>query len=291
MNFDFFLKQITIVSFAIFAGRFAEIKTEGFTILAISSHRPHDPKWETRPLQIDEKEELEYALSQPYNYFGCGGQAYIFFSEDQKYVIKFFKQRLFSPSFLDRFRKRKIWQREDKLFRDYSSYKTAFEELKEETAVIFVHLNQTNSLQKKLTIVDPLHITHTIPLDSMNFAVQRKAELVYDRIDRLMREGDLSQAKESIEKVIYLLLARCKKGYHDRDPNIRTNCGFVERQVIKIDIGRLSKKEEMKKPENYRREIIRIAAPFYQWLQKNHPSLLPTLEQVLNKVTKDEKGI
>jgi hypothetical protein len=272
-------------------------RTDGFTILGVSSSRPYQPQFETRPPTVEEAEELEIALRQPYRYYGCGGQSFIFFSADQKYVIKLFKQRIFKvpfwvryfpiPGILDRYRAKKTWQRQDKIARDFMSYKIALEEMQDETGLLFVHLNQTTHLKKKLIIIDKLNIQHAIDLDKMDFVVQKKADLVYERISLLMKKGEVEKAKQSIDAILALITGRCEKGYHDRDPNIRTNCGFLGEKAIKIDVGRLMKMEEIRKKERMLQELFRICGPFQIWLDNTYPTLgtylKGRLEEIKNK--------
>lgn len=237
----------------IFVAKFCEKQTDTFTLMGIlSNHRPYDPAFETRELTTNEKIELNEAICQPYAYFGRGGQAYVFFSKDGRYVIKFFKQRLFKPSkllntlplprLLHRFRYKRNWKRSDKLKRDFFSYKTSFDELKEQTGIIYSHLNKTSHLQKKLAITDRLYIKHHIDLDKLDFIVQKRAEPVYDRINSLMTSNDIQAAQNALKSIFTLISTRCEKGFRDRDPNIRTNCGFIGSQAVKIDVGRFVKK-------------------------------------------------
>src|SRR5579864_848715 len=72
-------------------------KTNKFMLTEIASDRPYDPLFATRPLTIEEESEVKDALGEKYTYYGCGGQAYVFFSSDGKYALKFFKQRHFNP--------------------------------------------------------------------------------------------------------------------------------------------------------------------------------------------------
>ncbi|MGE5196234.1 MAG: hypothetical protein ACM3JI_02765 [Anaerolineae bacterium] len=274
---------------------FCEKKTDGFTILGIASDRSYDPRWNVHSLSSSEKEIVEKALSQPYTYFSRGGQSFVFLSKDEQYVIKFFKQRAFTvpkwfnlvpiPFILDRYKQKKRFVRADKLRRDFTSYKIAFDELKKETGIVYVHLNKTSHLNKSLKIIDKIGIEHFLDLDHFDFVVQRKAELVYDRISRQMRQGDISGAKKTIASAFNLILSRCKKGYHDRDPNLRTNCGFIGDQPIKIDVGRLLKDEKMKKPEVYKQELLRISLPFKAWIEAYYPTLSPFLNQEIEKIT------
>ncbi len=272
--------------------KFCLKETDGFTVGSILSSRPYNSLWETRSLRTDEHKEVLRALDQSYTYFGCGGQSFIFFSEDKNTVLKVFKQQKFKTPlwiralyfpFLNRYREKKIWSKEDKLVRDFTSYRIAFDELHEESGVLFVHLNPTNSLKKQIKLIDRLGIHHLVDADQLDFVVQKRAELVYDRITRCMAQGKIHEAKKAISSVLQLIKTRGKKGYHDRDPNIRTNCGFVGDKAIKIDIGRFVKREEMKDPEILQRELCRIAEPFRIWLQEEYPELACHLEQELKK--------
>lgn len=92
-------------------------RTDTFTITGISSNRPFDPAWQTRPLSEQEQKEFDAATAQKYRYFGKGGQCYAFFSEDGQYVIKFFKQKVYTiplwhhfipiPFVFDRYKEKK----------------------------------------------------------------------------------------------------------------------------------------------------------------------------------------
>ncbi|MBI3237056.1 MAG: hypothetical protein HYZ48_05085, partial [Chlamydiales bacterium] len=170
-------------------GAFCQMQTDGFSILQISSNRGFNPAWNTRDLSADERDELGTALDQSYRYLACGNQAFAFESEDGKYILKFFKQKLFTPplhwkllaffSPQEGRRAKKIGKKKDKLRRDFESYRIAFDELKEETGLVCVHLNPTDWIGKNVEIFDKLHIRHGIALDHFDFILQKKADLVY----------------------------------------------------------------------------------------------------------------
>ena len=285
-HFDLSSRIIILIFALIMVPHFCKKQTDTFTTLAISSNRPYHEEFATRTLTENESFELQKALSQPYTYFGRGGQAYAFFSADGHYVVKFFKQRLFRPSWLlnhlpltplfHKYREKRNWKRLDKFQRDFSSYKVAFEELQQETGVIYSHLNPTTHLKTKLAITDRLGIVHNVDLDHLDFIVQKRADRVYDRIDRLMQSGKIEEAKQSIKGVFAMIHARSEKGFRDRDPNIQTNCGFIGNRAIKIDVGRFVKCEEMKTKEVRDADLSRITAPFENWIAETHPILLPS---------------
>jgi hypothetical protein len=295
-----FVLVFIIVTFP-FLDSFCKKQTDGFTLLGIQSSRPYNPKWDVHPLSSAELKEAADALSQKFHYLSCGQQSYVFLSEDKQYVIKFFKQKIYDlplfdsipHSWLTRSQQKKIAKKRDKLHRDFTSYKLAFDELKDETALILVHLNKTDFLQKKLCIVDKLHIEHQIDLDNIEFILQKKAELVCPRLDRLVKEGKIAQARESLSSLLQLLLTRYKKGIFDSDPDFDKNFGFINDHPVQIDIGRFSKKQyvsshHLAKNASYitnrrkRNKVLYysrkedppcINERFPKWLKEHHPDL------------------
>ncbi len=275
------------------SSRFCEKRTDTFTIGAIASSRPFDPQWQTHPLSTQEQQEVDTALSQKYRYFGRGGQCYAFFSEDGKYVLKFFKQRVYTiplwhhfipiPYVFDRYKEKKRWKRQDKLQRDFFSYKTAFDDLQEITEVMYVHLNPTEDLKRNVTLIDLLKIEHQLPLDQFNFILQKRAKMIYPTISQLVETAQIDQAKRIIDQVVDLIVIRCQKGYEDWDPNIRTNCGLLDNKVIKIDVGRFIGNDTMRTPQMCRAELLRITTPFKEWLQTQQPDLALYCDEAVAK--------
>lgn len=268
------------------------IKTANkFVLSEIQYDRPHDPRFDARPLTDLESQEVDKALSQNYTYFGCGGQAYVFFSEDGNYALKFFKQRHFrEPThlnyipFIKRYRDLKFAKRKKKIAVEYGSYKLGFEQLPELTALVYVHLNKTSHLHKSITFIDKFKIAHQIDLDKTDFILQRRAQLVHDTIDRQMAAGNTAAAKHTIDAVIDLILTRCKKGYYDKDPNIATNCGILDDKAIKIDVGRLTLDPQMAKPLYYKPELYHLVKPFERRLAEKYPELAKYLDQKVTDV-------
>ena len=128
-------------------------RTDGFTVEKITSTLPYNSSWDVAVTQ----EQIEHAnaiTQQPFYYLARGFQCYAFQSADGKYVLKFVRhQRLrlseyarFLPDvwFIDRWKKHKITEGAKRTRYLFSSLKTAFEAVPEETALIFVHINNIN---------------------------------------------------------------------------------------------------------------------------------------------------
>jgi hypothetical protein len=262
---------------------------KGFSLKAIQGTHPIQQEFLLPALAKEEEEEVEEALSQSYTYFGAGGQAFAFLSRDERYVLKFFKQAPFRtprwiyllPSWaFPRYRIKKIWKRGDKWLRDYSSYALAFHPFKEISALLYAHLKPSSHLQKKLHLIDQKGKSHLIDLDKVDFILQRKAIRVEPAICDWMERGEIEKAKEAISSLIHLLLMRCKRGLHDGDPNIQTNCGFLGTRAIKIDVGRFSSGLPFSSNELHQ-ELLRIFSPFILWLRVRYPLLCDYLEKEL----------
>lgn len=293
------MSQLALIALSVFGVfalfKFSTQKTNKFGLAEITSSRPFEPLFETRPLTHEEMGEVNLAIDQPYTYFGCGGQSFVFFSNDGKYVLKFFKQRHFNlPThlnaipFIGKYREKKYGKRLRKLQLDYGSYKIGFEKLFQETGLIYIHLNKTDHLKKVVRVKDASGTEHAIDLDQTDFILQRRADLVLHRIDSQMRERDIKGAKETIAQVVDLIVTRCKKGYADRDPNIATNCGILGNRAIKIDVGRFVPNAAMEKPLYFKPELYRITRPFRTWLKHHHPELVSALDEELLKVIAHE---
>ena len=271
--------------------KFCLKQTGKFMMIEVHSRRPYNPDFETRPLTASETAEVNTALAQKYTYFGYGGQAFVFFSEDGQYVLKLFKQRHFrQPTylnhipFIEEYRQLKFKKRDRLLRREYGSYKLDFEELQEESALLFLHLNPTHHLKRKLTLVDKLNIEHSIDLDTTDFIVQRRVSLVFDSIYLAMERGDTTSARAVISEIVRLIVDRCKRGYGDRDPSIDTNCGILNGKAVKLDIGRLYHDPNRTLPLFYKPELFHITRPLRTWLVKNHPELVSHLDSEVNQV-------
>ena len=214
-------KLLALVVGCILAKQFCYSKTSGFAVSKICSNLPYRQEWEVDPLTPEEKANALKALEQPFHFLAKGAQSYAFVSEDGQFVVKFFRiHHLRPPFWISRFtfplslmsyKIQKMLAKDEELFTDFMSYKLAYEKLKEETGLIMLHLNKTADLQQKIKIIDRLEIVHELDLDKMEFLLQKKGSLVYPSIQEIVEREGLEKAKESISKLVELLVVRRKK--------------------------------------------------------------------------------
>ncbi len=295
MSIKSLLHILAVILFAVLAKQFSYKKTDGFALYKILSSLPFNPEWEpSSPPTRLETEELLKTLDQPFYYLAKGAQSYVFVSKDGQTVIKFFRlYRLLPPAWmmalsfpipLQPYKICKMLEKRKELDKDFISYKIAFDEMKQQTGLIYLHLNKTSHLKQKIRIYDKIGIAHLLDLDNMEFLVQKKACLVYPGIDSLMKTQGQSAAKEAISALVELLVFRCKKGIFDQDPDLNTNFGFLGKYPVQIDIGRFCREDGSKTPQQYEEEISRITDNFRQWLDAHYPVLSEHLKSQIEKI-------
>lgn len=284
------LLLLALIAVFYFTTDFCAKKTDEFSITFIRSDLNYNPEWQIQPISLKAQAELEKIFSQKFYYLGCGGQSFAFVSENQEYVIKFFKHRYFRkpfrfifslprPSVLELSRLRKYDNALFKLRRDFSSYKLAYEELREESGLVYIHLNKGTELNRSVHIIDKIGIEHEIDLDDFEFIVQRRAELIYPCIDALMAKEDVEAAKQLLHSILEAIVNRCKKGIFDEDPRIHNNLGIIGPKAMFIDIGRFVKDSQRTLPEIYKNDLKNIINErLRSWLQNNHPQLEACLD-------------
>lgn len=309
----FLIKMIATLGLFIGLQQFIELKTRGFCLQKIQAHDlPFRKEWEILPLSSEQEYEINTLLSQPYTLLGAGSECFAFASADGKVVIKFFKLDFFRPvylqqglfledyslfsgtlsdlswtkrkcpPFLQQRIKRLLGIREFRIQRTFSSLKRAYDDLKEETGLLYLHLNPTSHLKRKLTLYDACGVYHEIDLDSTRFFLQKRAVPLEQHFIYLKKKHDETSAKASIDSLIKMILDRCKKGYADRDV-LNRNLGFIGLKAIEIDSGSFLQNPRMKDPWVYKQELFYATLELKNWLKKNYPEMGIYLEDRVNE--------
>lgn len=286
----FIIGLIVALIYAI--GRLYFYLTGGFAEKNIMSDFAYNPEWEVRPLEHQEMNVLEKALDQPYYYLGKGCQAYVFLSQDQQYVIKFFKyQRYRLQSWLEYFpplpavvkyreeKKLKKWKKLDGFVK---SWKVAFDNLKDETGLLFVHLNKTHDLQKRITIFDKIGQSHQIDLDKMEFCIQRRADMLCTALLKHKEKNNLKEAQEILSRLLNMIVSEYNRGLADNDHALMQNTGvLLDGTPVHIDVGQFVYNSEIHNPSVYNQELFTKTFKFKLWLKENYPELEIFLEKSL----------
>jgi hypothetical protein len=232
--------------------------TFGFKPAKIMFSFPVSPEWE-----VPAGEEIWEILSQPFFFLGKGAQCYVFESKDKAHVVKFFRYDLRKP--------------EKKMIALFNACKLAYENLRKETGLVYIHLNESELGLPFLKCRDAIGRKYTFPMDKMHFVIQKKAKGFRQTL--LDARGDPAEMKKRIDQFIELLCIRTSKGILNTDPTLSRNFGFLGDRAIEVDFGnyRLDSKLDS------RHEIKRFTSRLDRWLRKKAPEWVFYLDERTNK--------
>ncbi len=270
--------SLTILGLAIL-GDFCQKQTKGFRLQnVISSSKEISPDW-IQPLSFEEKKQIELALDQPFYFLKKGQQCFTFLSADKNYVLKLFRWEKLEPPFWTQLLPSSLIasikkERQEKKHLDFTSYQIAYEELKEETGLIYLQLGRDSSLQVPLKIYDNLQIKHTLQTNQTGFILQKKANDFLPYFEEKRKNHEEKDLETFFLSLKNLLHSRSQKGIYDSDISLEHNMGILDGKPLLFDIGNLKKEEASMQKQS------RLMLCF---LEKNAPSLAIFLEKALEE--------
>lgn len=250
---------------------------------------PFHKEWEIPPLSPLEQTRLNAILDQPFHYIGKGAQSYAFASQDNRYVLKFFKFKHLKPSwFVDllpnvypfkNYKETQSARKQKKLEGVFEGYRLAYQVHKEDSGIIYIHLNPSDNLHKTVVIKDKLGFTRHVDLDKFVFILQEKARTTRNVMKDLLNAGDTETAKVRIRQIFDLYVSEYQKGIYDRDHGVMHNTGFVNTKPIHLDVGKLTDAPMMKDPKIAEEDLEKIAYKFHTWLHSNYPKYAAEMDK------------
>lgn len=254
--------------------------TDGFTLYQMKSSLGPSPQFEV-VLSDAKRESLLSQLDHPFRYMGKGCQFFVFESEDGKLVIKFFKhkhlrpftwlKKIPMPQHLRSLCNAKIERRKERVIDLFTSCKLAYEKIPEESGLLYIHLNRTPMLNKKITLIDNIGCKHLIQIDDYEYILQKKAIPIKESFSQ-MSDAELPQ---KVSQLADLVLARCQKGIRDGDPAFVQNVAFLpdEERAIYVDIGRFYEDLSIQGDEEQIKDLNNRLGELYQWTNHHFPHL------------------
>lgn len=265
--------------------------TDGFSIANIRSNGTDDVYVQLPALNQEERLRIEAIFKQPFRYFGKGCQSYAFVSNDGHYVLKFLKYKHFHRdpwvrwlTFIppvEQYQRHKMAQKKEKLEKLLGSWKIAYEQMPQETGVIYVHLKNSQQLQQEAVIIDKLGIAHPLNVNQYEFLLQKRANLLCPTLNQMMADRREQEAKELIDKLLAMLVSEHQLGVIDHDYALMQNTGVLEGCPLHIDVGQFECDEQLKEPEMAVQQLFDQTYKFRLWLQKYYPELRRHLDERL----------
>lgn len=199
-------------------------------------------EWEVAKPDQKQEEQLKEIFKQKFHFLASGYQSYAFISEDERTIIKFFRMKRLSYALSDHlFHPDKVEMHKKNLSLIFNAYKLAYEELREDAGLLYIHLNKTNFLKTKLSITDQGGNESLVDLDKVHFIVQEKAEPLFVHLRKFIDQNDKKGFENAKDALLALIKRRQGKEIGDEDKGIAENYGFIGERPIQFDIGRIYK--------------------------------------------------
>ncbi len=251
-------------------------RTDGFSLQEITPQFKYRDDW-TPPMQTLSQEQLKEILKQPFSYLGKGAQVYAFVSTDQKYVLKLVKQKhlhfnsfetaVYKLSFMETFKNKRLTKQKNRVQRLLYSSSLAFQYLKEETGLLYIHLLPTDHLNSFASITDKAGESYLIDLDAFEFIIQLKGDSLIHTLSTM----SLEEKKEALKDLLVLLVNRSKKGIKEMDRRLLENIGFLDGNPFFIDAGRFVLDKDVSNQKIYRPLLNEELRPLKLWLKQTDP--------------------
>jgi hypothetical protein len=255
--------------------------TDDFRRGNISYQLPFEAPWKVPMLNSEEHQQLTHILNQKFFYIGKGAQCYAFVSDDQQYVLKFFKFKHLKPNaFVDflpavfpfkNYKQSIIERKKRKLIGVFNGYDLAYREHRQDSELLYLHLLPTQHLKLSVTVVDKIGIERHINLDDVVFLVQKKGETLRTRLKELLKQGRLQDAKHAMSSILAMYISEYQKGIFDHDHGVLHNTGFVENKPFHLDVGKLNKDDRIRQVDFYKKDLEHVVWKMDVWVKASFP--------------------
>lgn len=290
-----------IIAFVLFGGiRLYYRMTDDFRISNMTYKLPFEAPWVVPPLTEDEHRQLAHILDQKFYYIGKGAQCYAFVSDDQLYVLKFFKFKHLKPNlFVDlippfppfeSYKQNCIERKKRKLIGVFNGYDLAYRENRKGSELLYLHLVPTDNLKLQAKVIDKIGLEREINLDDVVFLVQRKGETLRTRMNALLKGGRLEEAEQTIDLIVRMYVGEYQKGIYDHDHGVMHNTGFIGGEPFHLDVGKLNKDDRMKDAAFYKKDLEHVLWKIDVWIKGHYPGYYQRFTKFISEKYKEQTG-
>ncbi len=237
----------------------------------------------------------EEGLSGPFYYLGRGRQCYAFESPDRKYVLKIPRFDCYELPFiwkapfpfLAEMRKSLEGVKRNRKVFLLKSFTIAAADLKEDTALLYLHLHDTGSLLGCTALIDRLGRRYEIDLNRIAFVLQEKMPLMAPQFLEAVKRNDDETTTLILDAFLGMLKNRARLGIFNKDPTFIKNIGWKKGRIAQIDIGSFYRKEDLSEDTAYRACLKNNSDPIREWLRGLNPDLPSRFDKEMEKACAD----
>lgn len=169
---------------------------------------------------------------------------------------------------------------------DFTSYSLAFQDLSEETQMLFLHLATSTNLQMQLHLIDPLGLSHFLQADETAFYLQKAAVPLETYMKQTLGQAPDIEKKQFLQSLWSLYKTSLEKGVEVRDIHPK-NIGVVEGHPLWIDPGRVRQIIPGKKRCREEKRIERFTCQLEPFLKALDPAYLAFFQDINAKKKTD----
>lgn len=265
--------------------------TDDFRISNMTYQLPFEAPWQVPSLTSEEHQQLAQILGQKFSYIGKGAQCYAFVSQDQQYVLKFFKFKHLKPNFIvdllpsippfKGFKQSCIERKKRKLIGVFNGYDLAYRENRQDSELIYLHLLPTTHLHLQATVIDKIGLERQIKLDDVVFLIQKKGETLRTRLNHLLKQERVQEAEQAISSILAMYISEYNRGIFDHDHGVMHNTGFIGNQPFHLDVGKLNKDDRMRQVDIYKKDLEHVVWKIDVWIKATYPQYYSEISHFL----------
>ncbi len=215
-------------------------KSQHFNYSKIHTRQGYNHRWDFGPLSNQQQEVIKSLTQSPLKPLHSGQYYYIFSSADNKYVVKFIKQRNIDPKHIISFFP--LPKELEALKRDFlnsmknnrgsifNSFQISYERIPDLTGVVYLHLNRTKSINKSVELQVTQNKKIQIKLDDTEFIVQKKAQPI-----TLNDLKVLPNVYTLLSEVVKMHGDKLKKGVKDGCTLKIKNLGIIDGKIVQLN--------------------------------------------------------
>lgn len=225
------------------------------------------PEWKS---ELPTKETLAI-LSQPFSFLQRGSQAYVFVSEDQKYVLKIFSKPLKEYRFQRYTGKGKPHlskaNRRMRINVALQGYHLAQKLPPKASGLVYTHLNPTENSLPAVQIRDAFYRSYNLPLDQYRFVLQKKCFPLASTLQKLARENRAQEIQHLIQSYQKTIARRASLSIRNSDTEFKKNFGVLDGEVVEFDVGEYFFDSSLESLEKQQAEVDLFNSQLDYWLR------------------------
>lgn len=230
-------------------------------------------------------DEIEKMLDQPFSYFNKGNQAYVFSSQDGKYVLKIIRHQKYRPPFWSKLfpqmekTKKNLLHKKETWEQSLFSYGVASNGLKDACQTLYSHLHLTQCHNKTLLLKDHLGRKWNFDLDKNTYLLQIRGDsILSEALLTQKRNQDLASAEKIIQSFQKTITAMADQGVYMRPKNCFFNLGVKDNLVQIFDLGGFRKIDPS---VNSKEKILsQYNIVLKKWCEKLFPEMVDFIEEL-----------